>query len=88
MAVIADIIDERGNIYARQYVNIHRLLVSKTRMDVEVGVYLTEEQARNGVPPQRGDLVFNAPFDMFSLLNAWQQAYIAIKQRWPDSVDC
>lgn len=88
MAIITDIIDERGHLYPQQYVNVHRVLAQKTSMDIEVGVYLSQESAQAGIPPHRVDAVYAAAFDMNSEQNAWQQAYVAIKQRWPDGVDC
>lgn len=88
MAIITDVIDERSHVYAQQYVNVYGVHAAKTSMSVEVGIHLSEADYRNGIPPHRIELLRNVGFDMDSKLNLWGQAYVAIKQRWPDSTDC
>ena len=88
MAIITNVVDERGNMFEQQYVNVHRLLVNKDTMIVEAGVHHSEQSARDGAPPHRAEAIYSVPFDMNSDLNPWQQAYVAIKNRWPDSTDC
>jgi hypothetical protein len=50
----------------------------------KVGIYFNQEATVN--PPHRID-IFNAPFDLYSQQNVWQQAYADLKTRWPDAVD-
>lgn len=87
MAIIKTIVSERGIVYPDQYIRVDRVQARKTDMDIEVGVYLTQQQAADGIPPHRIEAFFGVPFDMDAGLNLWQQAYAAVKQQWPDAVD-
>ena len=87
MAIITNIIDERDHCYAQQYVNVHRLIAKKESMDVEIGIHQSEQSSRNGVPPHRIETIYDAPLDLTGELNAWQQAYARIKERFPEFVD-
>jgi len=87
MAIITDITTERGYVYRNQYVNVYDVIAKKNEMTVNVGIYMTEQDYRDGMPPHRIDTLSGQPFDMFSEQNLWQQAYVAIKNHWPDSQD-
>ena len=86
MAIITDVICERGHRYPSQYVRVDRVHAGKTTMVAEMGVYFTQQQAADGEPPHRVETV-GGDFDMNSPLNAWQQAYALAKARWPEAVD-
>lgn len=88
MAITTDVPTERGYVFEKQYVNIYRLIARKNTMDIEIGVHASQQSAQDGAPPHLIEAIFDVPFDMDDELNAWQQAYLAIKQRWPDSTDC
>lgn len=87
MAIIKTIVSERGIVYPDQYIRVDRVQARKTDMDIEAGVYLTQQQAIDGTPPHRAEGFMNVPFDMDAELNLWQQAYAAIKLQWPESLD-
>lgn len=84
MAVIKTITTERGVVYPDQYCRIEEANTFKTKMLYKVGIYFNQEATVN--PPHRID-IFNAPFDLYSQQNVWQQAYADLKTRWPDAVD-
>lgn len=85
MAVITDIETERYT-YRQQYCRVDMVRAKKNEMVVGMGVYDSQEASVNGGLPHRVE-EFLADFDLASSLNAWQQAYAAIKQRWPESTD-
>lgn len=86
MAIITDITTERGYTYRQQYCRVEAVYATKTGMAVQLGVYESAERAATeGVPHRLEEL--HGPFDMFSALNPWQQAYAIAKERWPDAVD-
>lgn len=87
MALIQTIVSERGVVYPDQYVRVDRVQAHKTNMDIEVGVYLAQQQAADGLPPHRTENFSGVPFDMYAPENLWQQAYAIIKLRWPESID-
>lgn len=86
MAIITDIITERGYTYRQQYCRVDGVAVTKTSMTVDMGVYETAERAATEGFPHRMETL-SGPFDLLSDLNPWQQAYAIIKERWPDAVD-
>lgn len=81
MAIITDIITERTT-FPQQYVRVESVRSEKEKMIVDVGVHLSEQTSRE-IPPHRIEHV-EGPFDMYSELNLWEQAYQYIKQRWPE----
>lgn len=84
MAVIKTIITERGVVYPDQYCRVDAARVEKNRMQYDIGIYFNQAATAN--PPHRLD-TFDAPFDLFSNQNVWQQAYADLKTSWPDAVD-
>lgn len=86
MAIKTDFITERGIMYPDQYMRVDQVHCTKTDMNIVVGIYVTQEQAANGAPPHFAEVLFGE-FDMNSPLNLWEQAYAAVKQRWPNAVD-
>lgn len=84
MALIKTITTERGVVYPDQYCRIEEAKVAKTQMTYQVGVYFNQAATEN--PPHRID-TFEAPFDLFSEQNVWQQAYADLKTKWTDAVD-
>lgn len=87
MAIITDIIDERGYTYRQQYCRVDGLFINKARMSINMGVYESAEQAATeGAAPHRLETL-PGPFDLYGDLNPWQQAYAIIKERWPNAVD-
>jgi len=86
MAIIADERDERGYVFDQQYIRVDKIHAEKTTMQVEIGVYKNQQAAQNGESAHRNHFL-HADFDMNSPQNAWQQAYVAVKQRYPDGVD-
>jgi hypothetical protein len=87
MALQTDIQSERGIVYPNQYVRVDEIRARKTEMAVDAGVYLTQQQAADGLPPHRIESFFNVPFDMDAEDNAWQQAYAFLKARYPEALD-
>ena len=88
MAILTDIIDERSHTYEKQYVNVYRLVVTKNTLIVEVGIHYSEDMYRDGIPPHRVDTLSEETFDVSDTRSLCEQAYVAIKNRWPDSTDC
>lgn len=84
MAIITDVPTDR-TFFPQQYVRIDRVDVEKTQMRVDVGVYFNESMKDH--PPHRIEHVYGE-FDLYSELNLWQQAYVYVKQRWPEYTDC
>lgn len=84
MAVIKTITTERGVVYPDQYCRVDSARVEKNRMQYDIGIYFNQAATEN--PPHRID-TFEAPFDLFSGLNVWQQAYADLKTQWTDVVD-
>ena len=84
MAVIHNYIYPSGSEFPQQYCRIETAFVTKTTITYSVGVYLNKDATDN--PPHALDQ-YEADFDLYSELNVWQQAYEALKQRWPDTVD-
>lgn len=84
MAIITDIPTDR-TVFPQQYVRVERILTNKSEMFIEVGVYFNE--SLKDQPPHRIESV-QGEFDMYSDLNLWQQAYVRIKQKYTDSIDC
>lgn len=84
MAVIKTIVSERGVVYTDQYCRVEEARVEKSQMLYQIGVYLNQESTDN--PPHRIEQ-FIAPFDLYSELNVWQQAYTDLKTKWIDAVD-
>lgn len=85
MAFRTDIISERGVVYPNQYCRVDAVRATKTSMEVDLGVYL--DTPSEGDVPHRLD-TFRGSFDLFSPLNAWQQAYGVVKEYFPSTVDC
>lgn len=81
MAIISNEIDERGYAFENQYIRVDKVSVTKDRMTVEVGVYKSPD-----VLPHRINVV-EGEFDLYSDLNVWQQAYVYVKQRYPEHQD-
>lgn len=86
MAIISDEVDLRGHIFENQYIRVDRVNTTKTEMEIEAGVYYSEQSASSGELPHRVHTL-HGPFDMHSELNVWQQAYAIAKQRWPEHQD-
>lgn len=84
MAIITDVITERTT-YPQQYVRVENVHVNKDTLTVDVGIHLSEESSKE-IPPHRIEHV-DGPFDMYSELNLWEQAYVIIKQRWQTHTD-
>ena len=84
MAIIRTIIGIKGNVFPDQYCRVDEVTTDKSSMRFTIGIYLNK--AATDFPPHAAE-VFEAPFDLYSSLNIWQQAYEAIKQLWPDAVD-
>lgn len=85
MALIVDIPHDRGIIYLQQYVRVDNVNTDKTNMQILAGIYQTKEAAENAPPHMAVNLY--GEFDLYSSLNLWEQAYVYLKQRWPDAVD-
>lgn len=83
MAIIADVITETTT-FPQQYIRVDSVRTSKTDMHITVGIYLREDLKDN--PPHRAEIL-NGSFDMYAELNLWQQAYIVVKQNWPEHTD-
>lgn len=86
MAIITDITTERNYQYKQQYCRIERVGATKARMEIEMGVYESQELAVSGGSPHRYEIVYG-DFLLESELNPWQQGYAILKNRWPDAVD-
>jgi len=84
MAIITDVPTDR-TIFPQQYVRVERVNTDKNQMFVDVGIYFNESV--KDLPPHRIEHV-QGEFDMYSSDNLWQQAYIYIKNRWPEYTDC
>lgn len=84
MAVIKTIITDRGVVYTDQYCRVETARVEKTSMQYDIGIYSNQAATEN--PPHRLE-TFEAPFDLFSGQNVWQQAYADLKTKWVDAVD-
>jgi hypothetical protein len=86
MAIQTLIVGERGERYENSYCRIERVLATREQLHIQYGMYLTEEDARNGNPPP---LIFDiyGDYNIIDDRNTWQQAYDIIKRRHPDSVD-
>lgn len=86
MALQRFYIDTRGTDFGQQYYRVDSIETTKTSMRVLVGVYFSEQAAKDGQPPHTG-LNVEGDFDMYSSENLWQQAYAHAKRYWPDAVD-
>jgi hypothetical protein len=87
MAIITDIVSEVNYTYRSQYCRPDSVIAkNKTTLTVAVGVYETAQRAESGEPPHLLYML-DGTFDMYSDQNLWQQAYAAMKQKWPDSTD-
>lgn len=86
MAIQNDYITERGILFPEQYLRVDEIYTLKNQMTVTVGVYMNQEQASNGIPAHAADRLVGE-YDMYSTKNLWEQAYVLVKQRWPDSID-
>lgn len=84
MAVIKTITTERGVVYPDQYCRVDAARVEKNSMRYDIGIYFNQAATEN--PPHRVE-TFEAPFDLFSDQNVWQQAYENLKNIWTDAVD-
>lgn len=85
MALIQTITTDRGVVYPNQYCRIDEVNATKENMKFMVGIYLSEEAAREGQPPHRAEQFFSQ-FNLYGD-NPWIQAYTFLKQCWPDAVD-
>lgn len=83
MAIIADVVTERTT-FPQQYIRVDSVRTSKNEMLIEAGIYLSE--SLKDLPPHRAEIL-SGSFDMYSELNLWQQAYVVIKQNWPEYTD-
>ncbi len=82
MAIITNVIDERGFVYENQYVRIEKAsITNKIFLDVELGVYFTKQDASTGGYPHRIENM-QGEYDLFSSKNTWEQAYDLIKTRY------
>lgn len=86
MAIQTNIFAERGEVFTDAYCRIERVTVTRNQMHVEYGVYKTQQEAVDEIPPflifdVHGEHVLN------SEKNIWQQAYDIIKQRHPNCSD-
>jgi len=82
MAIISNETDERGYVFENQYIKVESVRVTKTTMNIEVGVrFKAEDELPHRVHNVEGE------FDLESDKNVWEQAYVFIKQRWTDSQD-
>ena len=88
MAIIADEMDSRGYVFENQYIRVDRIeeIKKDSAMRIEVGVYMSQQQAQDGGLPHRAH-AFHADFDLYSTDNLWQQAYVAVKRRYPEHTD-
>lgn len=86
MAIQTDFVGDRGLLYEGQYIRVDRVLCTKAEMAAEAGVYATQEQAAGGGLPHAIEH-FSGPFDLHSSANPWEQAYVLLKQRWPEAAD-
>lgn len=84
MAIITDIITERTT-FPQQYVRVEAVRTTKDFMFIDVGIHFSEELSKE-TPPHRIENIVGS-FDMYSDQNLWQQAYVYIKARWPESTD-
>lgn len=84
MAIITDIPTDR-TLFPQQYVRVDRVTTDKNQMQIEVGIYFNDTVTK--LPPHRMEIVFG-DFDMYSSENLWQQAYVFVKNRWPNNTDC
>lgn len=84
MAVIKTITTPEGVVFQDQYCRVLEVRVTKDRMHYLVGIYFNQAATEN--PPHRAEN-FEAPFDLFSEQNVWQQAYADLKTNWSDAVD-
>lgn len=84
MAVIKTITTERGVVYPDQYCRVDSARVEKNHMRYDIGIYFNQAATAN--PSHRLE-TFDAPFDLLSDRNVWQQAYADLKTNWPDAVD-
>ncbi len=87
MAIITDVVTDVGYTYKSQYCRPHIVAATnKTTLFITVGVYETVQHAERGDPPHILHYL-DGDFDMYSGNNLWQQAYVAMKKKWPDSTD-
>jgi len=88
MAIITNEIDARGHLFENQYIRVDRVEATKSggTMNVHFGVYWSQQSAQDGEPPHRAHTV-EASFDLYSQSNLWQQAYVAVKGRYPVHTD-
>lgn len=86
MAIQTHIVGERGELHANSYCRIERIMVSRTEMHIEYGVFKNIEEARLEVPPF---LILNVygSHTLNGEKNIWQQAYEIIKNRHPEYLD-
>jgi hypothetical protein len=82
MAIITNVIDERGFVYENQYVRIERAVItSKSSLETDLGVYFNKQLATDGQPPHRIETM-SGEYDLLSSKNTWEQAYDLIKTRY------
>ncbi len=87
MAIRTNVTSDRGYVYKNQYLRVVRVITLKNTIEVHVGVYDNESDTiPEHMYPHTIEFV-TGPFDLYSTQNLWQQAYVYVKQRWPDSVD-
>jgi len=84
MAIIANVVTETGAIFPQQYIRVDNVTAHKDRVSIFAGIYMNEEL--KNTPPHRAEILYGE-FDLYSELNLWEQAYIAIKQMWPEYTD-
>lgn len=86
MALLLNYFDSRGTDFGIQYYRVDKVEVTRNKLQALIGLYNTEQEAKNGIPPHTVIDVDGA-FDMYSDKNLWQQAYAAAKAQWPDAQD-
>ena len=85
MAIISHYFNGRTN-YDDQYMRVERVDADKNTFRVQIGIYLNQQQALDGLPPHAIEEI-QGDFDLYSTKNLWEQAYDRIKQKWQNYTD-
>ena len=86
MAFIADFRNPDGYVYPKQYIRIREVLLGKDVMDIFFEVFLSPPQGDD--TPHLIDRLLRRPYDMYSDMNVWQQAYAEVKPLFDSPIDC
>lgn len=85
MAIITDVPTEFG-VYQAQYVRVEWVNANKQEFNFEIGIYRTQQEASEGFPPHRSEIL-RGNTDLTSSDNLWQQAYAIVKQKFTSYTD-